>query len=103
MVIKWTSYSENCLKEIHEYLSNTNKSLASSTIDSIVESVEILNTFPCAGYREVDNREHHIRTLLHGHYKIAYHIINEQTIRIIGVYHAASNYKWKIKRDIDGI
>lgn len=99
-MIKWTGYSEICLKGIHEYLSNKNPGIATTTIESIVESTDILNTFPCAGYRETDISDHHIRTLLHGHYRIAYHIIDDKTIHIIGVYHAASNYKWKLKRSV---
>ncbi|MDH5740158.1 MAG: type II toxin-antitoxin system RelE/ParE family toxin, partial [Nitrospira sp.] len=68
-----------------------NNGCAISTVEAIYQKAELLREFPESGYRYWQRSDRHIRILLHGHYRIAYLIMNVGTIHILGVFHGALN------------
>ena len=85
----WTEEAKRCLKEIHTYIGQDNKVAAKNVVKSIQKKARLLKQFPKLGavYPEITNRE--IRIIYYTHYRIAYLIVNEQQIDIIGVFHGA--------------
>ena len=87
VVIHWTNEAELWLKDIHDYIALDNKKVAKKVVSEIYQKAQILKSFPKIGYSYKDSDE--IRILLYGHYRIAYLIIDESTIDILGVFHGA--------------
>lgn len=87
----WTTEAEQWLRDIHGYISLDNPAAATRTVEAIYQKAEILREFPESGYRYWQRPDRHIRILLHGHYRIAYLIMNVDTIHILGVFHGALN------------
>ena len=85
--IVWTEESKNWLNEIYLYISNENPIAAKNVINGIYDKAQILRSFPEIGYSFEHESKRKIRIILYGHYRIAYEIINQQNIAILGVFH----------------
>lgn len=85
----WTEEAKRCLQEIHTYIAQDNKAAAKNVVKSIQKKARLLRQFPKLGavYSEVTKRE--IRIIYYTHYRIAYLIVNDQRIDIIGIFHGA--------------
>jgi toxin ParE1/3/4 len=86
--IVWTEEAERWLHDIYNYLEQDDPQVAGRVIEGIYTRVQILRTFPEIGY-VYDESEHGIRILLHGHYRVAYHLDNDGDVSILGVFHGA--------------
>lgn len=85
----WTDEARRCLHEIHAYIAQQNPVAGKSVVKSIQKKARLLKQFPKLGaiYPEITNRE--IRIIYYTHYRIAYLIVNEERIDIVGVFHGA--------------
>ena len=85
--LEWTNESKKWLKEIHEYIAEDNPIAAKNVVNGIYDKAQVLRTFPEIGYSFEHESKRKIRIILYGHYRIAYEIINQQNIAILGVFH----------------
>lgn len=89
--INWTNQAEFWLKDIHDYIALDKQSVAKKVLKEIYQKVQILQSFPKLGYVYENSEQKEIRILLYGHYRIAYLIISEKEIDILGVFHGSLN------------
>jgi toxin ParE1/3/4 len=88
--IGWTSEAQTWLKDIHDYISGDNPSVALKLVQEIYDKTQILRQSPDIGYVYRSEKEGEIRILLYGHYRIAYLRRKENDIiDILGVFHGA--------------
>ena len=87
--INWTNEAELWLKDIFDFISEDSRNMAQKVVGEIYEKVQILQDFPKIGYKYLNSEEEEIRILLYGHYRIAYLIIDENNIDILGVFHGS--------------
>jgi len=95
--IEWTDEAKFWLKDIHDYIAEDNKRVASKITKEIYNKVQILATFPQVGYMYPNDRDLEIRIFLYGHYRIAYLIKDTSTISVLGVFHGALDIKRYLK------
>ena len=95
--IEWTDEAKYWLKDIHDYIAEDNKRIASKITKEIYNKVQILATFPQIGYSYTNDNNKDIRILLYGHYRIAYLIKDENSIAILGVFHGALDIQRYLK------
>ncbi len=86
--IRWTEEAWRWLRDIRDYIAQDNPAAAVKVVSGIYEKVQILRDFPEIDHRYRSEPEGDIRILLHGHYRIAY-LIKEEQIDILGVFHGA--------------
>jgi len=97
--IVWTQEAINWLEKIHKYISKDNPIAAQKVVQGIYAKIQLLKDFPKIGFKYRQEKDGEIRILLYGHYRIAY-IINDDTIKILGVFHGAmkiENYLFIVK------
>ena len=70
--IVWTEEAERWQRDIHDYIASNNSVTAAKVIAGIFEKPQALLHFPKTGHKCCDEPEGEIRTLLYGHYRIAY-------------------------------
>jgi plasmid stabilization system protein ParE len=87
--VVWTERATAWLGDIHAYVSQDNSIAATRTVKAIQEKALLLEKFPELGYKYEETSGRDVRILLYGHYRIAYDINDDGTIRILGVFHAA--------------
>jgi len=87
--IKWTAEAYRWLKDIYDYISLDNADAAHEVVFNIYKKVQLLNSFPQAGYKYRDEPEGEIRILLYGHYRIAYLLRGNNSIEILGIFHGS--------------
>jgi len=85
--LRWTFEANKWLKEIHDYIVKDNPSAAKSVVNGIYDKAQILKSFPEIGYAFDHESNRNIRIILYGHYRIAYEIIDSETIAILGIFH----------------
>jgi toxin ParE1/3/4 len=97
MAIVWTEHAAQCLEDIYRYIYEKNQGAAHGVVSGIYEKIQLLADYPLIGhkYRLEDDGE--IRTLLYGHYKIAYQVRGEETVVILGVFHGAMEIEQHLK------
>ena len=55
----------------------------------IYEKIQLLREHPRLGQRYEPIRDHEVREILYGHYRIAYLVKSESRIEILGIFHGA--------------
>lgn len=86
--ITWTEEAQRWLADIFEYIAADNPNAARQTVQEIHERVQVLATFPEIGQRYLASTRS-VRTLLYGHYRIAYLVKDNGNIDILGVFHGS--------------
>jgi toxin ParE1/3/4 len=86
--LNWTAEAERWLGDIFEYIAADNPAAAAETVQSIYDHAQALIDHPKLGYRYTPSTRS-IRILLSGHYRIAYLILGDGDIDILGVFHGA--------------
>ena len=89
VAIHWTEEAQVWLKDIHSYIAQDNKKIASRVVNEIFNKTQILSSFPKIGYQYQNDQELEIRVLLYGHYRIAYLIRDGKNIDVLGVFHGS--------------
>lgn len=87
--IRWTEESVAWLEEIYNYIAADRPNSAKRVVEGIYEKAQLLEDMPEIGYWYRSTPDGVIRVLLHGHYRIAYLIRNEDVVDILGVFHGA--------------
>ncbi|MCD5412386.1 MAG: type II toxin-antitoxin system RelE/ParE family toxin [Thermodesulfovibrionales bacterium] len=87
--INWTEEAERWLRDIHDYIARDSSESAVRVVETIYEKAQLLGRFPEIGHRYDKIADRHVRTLLYGHYRIAYLIKSDGNIDILGVFHGA--------------
>ena len=87
--IRWTIEAEIWLKNIYDYIAQDNHGAAAKVVEGIYEKAQLLKEYPEIGYRYRSEPEGEIRILLYGHYRIAYLLVKNGPIDILGVFHGA--------------
>ncbi|MBV6417520.1 MAG: hypothetical protein CMLOHMNK_02250 [Steroidobacteraceae bacterium] len=86
--LTWTVEAERWLRDIHEFIAADNPTAAVQTVRGIYDRAQVLIDFPEIGQR-YSASSRHVRTLLYGHYRIAYLVTDVGNIEILGVFHGA--------------
>ena len=89
--IRWTEEARRWLRDIYDYVAADNPDAASKVVSGIYEKAQLLRRFPEIGHRYREEANGEIRTLLYGHYRIAYLLGPTSSIDILGVFHGALN------------
>jgi len=97
--IRWTEEASDRLRQIHDYIFEDDPNAAYSVVHGIYEKIQILSDFPKIGHLYRMDGEKEIRTLLYGHYRIAYLILDENIIEILGVAHGSMPINHWLKRN----
>lgn len=87
--IRWTEEALGWLEEIHTYISLDNSTAARRVVRGIYDKIQGLAQFPRRGYVYSEHPEPEVRILLHGHYRIAYQLLDGDTVEVLGVFHGA--------------
>jgi plasmid stabilization system protein ParE len=86
--IRWTEEAQRWLQDIYEYIAADNPQAAARTIEGIYDRAQDLLRFPELGARYTASARN-VRILLYGHYRIAYLIMDDGNIDILGVFHGS--------------
>ncbi len=87
--INWTAEADLWLRDIFDYIATDNPAAAAGVITGIQNKAAILREFPESGHLYRSLPEGEVRTLLYGHYRIAYLLKPTKNIDILGVFHGA--------------
>jgi toxin ParE1/3/4 len=87
--VVWSETAVAWLDDIYEYIARDNPTAAKRTVQAIYDKAMLLSKFPELGYRYERWPERQLRILLYGHYRIVYSIEEDETVSIVGVFHAA--------------
>ena len=87
--VRWTDFALENLIAIGDYIEKDSYFYAQRVVNSLFNSVDILEQHPLAGrvVPEFGNRS--IRELIRGSYRIVYKLVSEIDIDIITVHHSA--------------
>ena len=90
--IKWTAFAAKELDAIFNYIANESQSnkIASDFINSVFQRTEQLKIMPLSGQFEPYLKEHSVRYIIAGNYKIQYTYRNN-TIFITDIFHTKRN------------
>ncbi len=86
--IRWTFEALRCLEGIHEYIAADNPRAATDVVRGIYAKVQILCVHPRLGQRYEPIADREVRETSYGHYRIAYLIVQDTRIEVLGVFHA---------------
>jgi plasmid stabilization system protein ParE len=78
-----------CLEGIHAYISSDNPAAASNVVRGIYAKVQLLREHPRLGQRYEPIADREVRETSYGHYRIAYLIVDEKGIEVLGVFHGS--------------
>ncbi|MCB9953844.1 MAG: type II toxin-antitoxin system RelE/ParE family toxin [Planctomycetaceae bacterium] len=87
--VVWTLEAARCLEDIHDYIAADNPSAADRVVTGIYEKVQLIGAHPRLGQRYEPIADREVRQTIYGHYRIAYLIVDEQHIEVLGVFHGA--------------
>ena len=97
VTINWTDEAVGWLREIYTYIANDNPKAARNTVNKILEKAKLLTEFPELGGIYPIDMPYKIRVIHYSHYRIAYKIVDENRIDILGVFHGAMEIKNYLK------
>ena len=96
--IEWTEEAKHWLQQIYDYIARDNEGAARRLFSaSLTASKSCANSLNL-GIATKSISTNNIRILLYGHYRVAYLIRDENTIRILGVLHGALDIDEHLKR-----
>jgi len=87
--VRWTDFALENLIAIGDYIERDSYVYAQLTVNSLFNSVDILEQHPFAGRIVPEFSNRNIRELIRGNYRIVYKLISEIDIDIITVHHSA--------------
>ena len=87
--VEWTDFALENLIAIGDYIERDSYFYAQRMVNSLFDSVDILEQHPLAGrvVPEFNNRV--IRELIRGSYRIVYKLVSKTDIDIVTVHHSA--------------
>lgn len=87
--VRWTFEAIRCLEEIHRYIAADNPRAAFDVTRGIFVKAQLLCQHPRLGQRYEPIADREVRETYYGHYRIAYLIVNDTRIEVLGVFHAS--------------
>lgn len=87
--IAWTLEAVRCLEGIHEYIAADSPRSALDVVRGIYAKVQLLREHPRLGQRYEPIHDRDVRETSYGHYRIAYLIVDESHITVLGVFHGS--------------
>ena len=97
MKIKWTLPAVDDLEAIREYIGRDSEFYASSFIEKILHTVDMLEKFPELGRNVPEANNPNIREVIFQNYRIMYRILGD-TIQIIAVIRGSRDItRWPLK------
>ena len=90
--IIWTQRAVNNLKSIYDYIHEESPYQAQRVINSIIDCVEPLKTFPNMGVRVKEIPDQLVRELVKFSYRIIYRVVNDE-VQILLVIHSRQDFK----------
>jgi toxin ParE1/3/4 len=97
VTIYWTDEAIEWLQNIHPYIAKHNRTAAQNTVNKILEKTNLLTDFPELGGIYPIDFPYSVRVIYYSHYRIAYKIVDENRIDILGVFHGAMEMKNYLK------
>ena len=91
--VKWTDFAIENLIAIGDYIEKDSHFYAQRMVNSLFNSVDILEQHPLAGRVVPEFNNRNIRELICGSYRIVYKLITKIDINIITVHHSAKLLK----------
>jgi toxin ParE1/3/4 len=91
--IVWTDQALQDLNDIGEYIANDSERYAREVVQTLYESVHLLESHPKAGIIVPEYGLTHLRELIRGSYRVVYRIVDKDRIDIITVHHSAKLLK----------
>ncbi|HQZ40480.1 MAG TPA: type II toxin-antitoxin system RelE/ParE family toxin [Vicinamibacterales bacterium] len=85
--VVWTDEARRCLQAIYDFIAEDNEPAAYRLAVALHHRAEVLATFPEIGHRYADYPD--VRVLLYGHYRLAYRVLRDRQVQILGVFHSA--------------
>lgn len=87
--ISWTDQAIQDLNDIGEYISNDSGRYAKEVVQTLYESIQLLESYPKAGKIVPEYNLSHLRELVRYNYRIVYRIVDKFRIDIITIHHSA--------------
>ena len=87
--IAWTHEAARCLEDIDAYIAANSPAAAHKVVSGIYEKIQLLRAQPRLGQRYEPISDREVRETLYGHYRIAYLLVNEERIEVLGIFHGA--------------
>lgn len=97
VTINWTEEAVAWLHDIYTYIAKDNPKAARNTVDKILAKAKLLEDFPELGGIYPLDFPYSIRVIYYSHYRIAYKIVDENRIDILGIFHGAMEMKNYLK------
>ena len=90
--VVWTEFALEDLRSIHSYISNDSKIYADKFVETLINRVDQLETFPKSGRVVPEFESDTLRELIEGNYRIVYKI-NSDHIGVVRIHHSARQLK----------
>ena len=90
--VVWTEFALEDLRSIHSYISNDSKIYADKFVETLINRVDQLETFPKSGRVVPEFESDTLRELFEGNYRIVYKI-NSDHIGVVRIHHSARQLK----------
>ena len=87
--IRWTEEAAKWLEDIYNYIAEDDPAAAARVVDGIYQKAQDLSEYPLMGHKFRSETEGEIKTLLYGHYRIAYLLKHDESIQLLGLFHGA--------------
>ena len=87
--IVWTDQAIQDLNDIGEFIANDSERYAREVVQTLFESVHLLESHTKAGKIVPEYGLTHLRELIRGSYRVVYRIVDKYRIDIITVHHSA--------------
>jgi addiction module RelE/StbE family toxin len=87
--IQWSPSAIEDVEQIAAYISRDSNYYARSVVRQIIERTRTLSTFPKQGRVVPEIQQSSIRELLVYRYRIIYEVLDESTVLILSIIHAA--------------
>lgn len=85
--IAGTHESAAWLEKIHDRIAADSPTAALGVARGIYSKIQLLQAFPRLGGRYLPVEDREVREILYGNYRIAYVVINEDRVEILGILH----------------
>lgn len=85
--LKWTQEAEASLRDIHNYIARDRPSTAWRTLESILNRLESLPSYPNSGQPYPYDHEQRVRVFAYGQFQIAFRRESSGDVVVLAVFH----------------
>jgi addiction module RelE/StbE family toxin len=91
--VKFTVQSLDDLDDIAAYISRDSVHYAGLQVDKLIRRTDILENFPHFGRVVPELKIKSVREIIEGNYRIAYRVLNKNSVHILTFHHTRKNLK----------